>query len=66
MTRMQALFKYADQQLAVVNERQQTMSRWERSLMEGGIAGSNNVNIQQEAAEEMAALLQVFQGYVVD
>ena len=37
--------------------------------MEGGIAGiagSNNVNIQQEAAEEMAALLQVFQGYVVD
>ena len=63
---MQALSEYVDQQLAVVDERQQTMSPLERSLMEGGNGGGNNVNIQQEAAEETAALLQVFQGYVVD
>ncbi|KAL7579614.1 hypothetical protein ACA910_007978 [Epithemia clementina (nom. ined.)] len=65
---MQGLHEYVDQQLAAVVEKQDSMSPLERSLLErsGGPGGVGGINIQREAAEETAALLQVFQHYVVD
>ena len=57
---LQAMQDHVDQQLALV---EQDMSPLEKSLIEENTGG---VNVQKQAAEEMAAVFSVFQQYLVD